>query len=60
MAKIKVWSVTIKGYGGYLERNLNNIPDLLREMLPGDEPFIIECQEIEEDEYKKLPEFRGW
>jgi len=60
MAKIKVWSVGIEGHGGYLERELDNVVEMLKEMQPGDNPFIIGCREIEEEKYEKLPEFMGW
>ena len=60
MAKIKVWSVEIEGLGGYLEKDADNIVEMLKKMSSGDDPYIIECREIEEDEYNKLPEFLGW
>ena len=60
VTKIKVWSVRIDGSGGYLEKDVGIIAGLIKEMEPGDAPYVIRCKEMEKDEYEKLPEFTGW
>ena len=60
MSKIKVWSVKIEGFGSCLDRDVDSVAEMLKEMQPGDDPYIIECKEMEEEEYEKLPEFMGW
>jgi len=41
MAKIKFWSVGVEGHGGYLERNFDNVVEMLREMQSGDDPYMV-------------------
>ena len=57
--KIKVWKITLEGFGHYYERNPMMIPDMLSEMNISD-AYIIRCLEMDKEKYESLPEFQGF
>ena len=60
MEFIDVWKIKVPDLGSwYLESNPQIIIEMLTEMEYGSS-YLITKRQIEEEEYKKLPEFKGF
>ena len=62
---MKVWRVMLiyndKPQSFVIDKNIKQYADCFAAMEPdGNDAFKIECLDMDEDEYAKLPEFMGW
>ena len=56
---IKVFKVTLDGFGSYIVDDLGVVIDDIENSEVGDK-FIIKVIKITREQFDKLPEFEGW